>query len=145
MALAKLCPSLLTLLKSSIGMLWAVLEWGSYVSESALRCSLNLLLKVMADCPVNSSSQSNLLHLYQNITLLLCVIASLSLGATKMFFNILPLLKYICKPFVCIYIFMLNTEMFCSILCLDLYMFKPCKDVKQSYAVYRYMLHADKK
>ena len=69
------------------------------MGEGSFRYSLNLCPKILADSPMFSSSNSSLLHLYQYITPLFCLIVSLSLGATRMFFNILPLLKYVCIPY----------------------------------------------
>ena len=59
--------------------------------EGTSRCSLNLSPNVLAQSPMYSSSQSYLLHLNQYITPLCCFIVSLSLCATKMFLNVLPL------------------------------------------------------
>ena len=82
MVLTKLDHSLAIMLKSSTIVLWPVLGWWSYMSGGVLRCSSNP--KVMGDCPVYSSLQSNLMHQYQYITPLFCFIVP---------FNVLPLLK----------------------------------------------------
>ena len=66
------------------------------MDEGALRCSLNLPRNVLADTPKYSSCHSNLLHLNQYITLLFFLIVSMYLHNTKMFFNVLPFLKYFC-------------------------------------------------
>ena len=44
-----------------------VLRW-SFIGEGALRCSLNLSSKFLADSPIYSSSQSTLSHLYLYMT-----------------------------------------------------------------------------
>ena len=51
--------------------------------EGALKCSFGLSLKVLADCPIYSSSHSSLSHLYLYFNLLSFVLFSLSLGANR--------------------------------------------------------------
>ena len=102
-ALAKLCPALPTMLKSSTDVLLSVLDWCSYMGEGLFRCSLNLSPNLLTDTPVYSSSQSNLQHLNQYITPLFHFIVFLSMAATKMFFNILPLWKKAGFPHFCIF------------------------------------------
>ena len=53
--LAKLCHSLLTLLKLYNVVGWSVVDWWPYVGYDALRCSLNLSPNVLADSPMYSS------------------------------------------------------------------------------------------
>ena len=59
-----------------------VLIW-SCIGEGALRCSLTLSSKFLADSPIYSWPQSTLSHLYLYMTPLLLRIGSLSLGAIR--------------------------------------------------------------
>ena len=69
------------------------------MSDDAPRCSLNLSPKVLAYSPIYSSSHSNPLHMYQYITALFYLMLSLSFVVTKMFFEVLPSMKYVCMPY----------------------------------------------
>ena len=63
------------------------------MGEGALRCSFKLSPNVLPDSPKYSSSHCYLFHLYLYITLLFCVMLSLSLGATRRLLMVLPSLK----------------------------------------------------
>ena len=83
MSLMRFCSSLPNMEKLSIVTEWPeVLIW-SCIGEGALRCSLNLSSKFLADYPIYSWSQSTLSHSYLYMTPLLLRIGSLSLGAIR--------------------------------------------------------------
>ena len=62
--LERLCTSLPTALNFFSDVLLPVLDWWSYMGEGALRYSLNLSTKVLADSPVYFLLHCSLLHLY---------------------------------------------------------------------------------
>ena len=70
MALAIFWPSLAMILKFSNVVLWPVIFSCSKMGDGALRCSLYLSSKVLADSPIYSSSHSVLPHLNQYMMLL---------------------------------------------------------------------------
>ena len=67
----------------------------------ALRCSLNLSLKVLPNSPMYCSGQSVCEHLYQYVTPFSLHMLSLSLGAMGRVCMVLLALKYTCMP-VCL-------------------------------------------
>ena len=93
MVLAKLYPLLPAMLKSPTDVLWSALDWCSYMGEGVLQCSLKFSPNVPADSPIYSSSHCNLLDLNHYVIPLICLIVTLSLSPTQMFFIVLPLLK----------------------------------------------------
>ena len=93
--LAKLYPSLPTMLKLSSVLGWPVIDWWPYMGEGAFRCSFNLSPNVLAESPKYSSSQCSLLHLYQYIIPLFCYIWSLSFGVIRMFLSVLFPLEHV--------------------------------------------------
>ena len=125
---SEVVPSLPTMLKSSTDVLWPLRDWCSYMVEGALRLSLGLLSNVLADFPMYSSSQFDLLHLNQYITPNFCLIVSLSLYASKMFFKVLPLFKEVCIPYFLemILMFLHRPSGYCITMCLCTYLLVLC-------------------
>ena len=98
--LVRFWPSFPTLLKLPTDIRQPVVVWCSYMEEDALRWSLNLSPKVLANSPMYSSSHSTLSHVNLYITLLFSVLVLLSLGVTTSFCNVLPLLNvFVCHVF----------------------------------------------
>ena len=71
--LAKICPSLPTMLRLPNVMRWPVVDRCPYIGEGAFVCSLNLSPNVLVDSPMYSAFWSSLLHLYQYIIALFVV------------------------------------------------------------------------
>ena len=69
MVLKRLWSSLPKMVKLSIVTLWPEMLTWSCMGDGALRCSLYLSSKFLADSPIYSSSQSTLSHLYLYMTL----------------------------------------------------------------------------
>ena len=95
MVLAKPCPSLTTILKFYMVVRWPVVVWWPCMDEGDLRCSLYPYPNILADSPMQSSSQSVLLHLNQYITPWFDCMGYLSLGDACIFLSILLLLEII--------------------------------------------------
>ena len=81
MVLKRLWSSLPKMVKLSIVTLWPEMLTWSCMGDGALRCSLYLSSKFLADSPIYSSSQSTLSHLYLYMTPLFLRNGSLSFGA----------------------------------------------------------------
>ena len=94
MSLVRFWSSLPKMEKLSIVTEWPEMLIWSCMGEGALRCSLNLSSKFLADCPMYSWSQSTLPHLYLYMTPLLLRIGSLSLGVMKIFDGMTSLQMY---------------------------------------------------
>ena len=111
-----LCPSLPTMLKSPTDVLWPVLVWWSYMSDGALKCSLNPSQKILAESPMYSSSQITLWHLYQYITPIFCLMLSLSFGVVRIFchfWNVFVYCVYCICP-SCFHIILWYKEWLCG-------------------------------
>ena len=96
-ALVRFWPSLPTIVKSLMLMLWPEMLQLSNIGEGAFWCSLNLSAKFLADSPIYSSLHPCWLHLNLYMTPLLFVIGSLSLGAMRRFLIVWPPLKNTCE------------------------------------------------
>ena len=97
MVLKRFWSSLPSMVKLSMVTSWPkILRW-SYIGDGALRCSLYLSSKFLADSPIYSSSQSTLSHIsIYDPTFLR--IGSLSFGAMRRSLMVWPSLRNVCLP-----------------------------------------------
>ena len=98
--LAKLCPSLPIIWKLLWLMGWPVRLLCWWMGEGSFRCSLYLSRKVLVVSPIYSSSQPRSSLWYQYMPPLWLTISSLSLGETRRFLIVLPLLKWVWMPYL---------------------------------------------
>ena len=99
MVLMRIWSSLPSMEKLSIVTAWPeMLRW-SCMGDGALRCSLNLFSKSLADSPIYSSSQSTLSHLYLYMTPLFLKSGSLSSGAMRRSLMVWPPLRGTSIPY----------------------------------------------
>ena len=98
-ALVRFWSFLPIMLKFLMSALWPeILQW-SWMGEGDFWCSFNLSAKVLADSPIYSYTHPSSLHVNLYMTPLLMVIGSLSLGAMRRSFMVLPPLKCTCTPY----------------------------------------------
>ena len=99
MVLQRFWSSLPSMEKLSIVTSWPEMVRWSCMGDGALRCSLYLSSKFLADSPIYSSSQSTLLHLYLYMTPLFLRSGSLSLGAIRRSLMVWPPLRCTSIPY----------------------------------------------
>ena len=90
--------SLPTISKLLMVTLWPLMLLWSCMGEGDFRCSLNLSPNVLEDSPIYSSSQSTLSQWYLYMNPLSFSMGSLSFGAIRRFWMVVPPLQCTCTP-----------------------------------------------